>query len=72
MNFDDIKRLADGFRRMEFDDFAWILKETNGASIDYASGCWKSFKDSPLYYVTSRRPDTQGKALIEKAWELGK
>lgn len=72
MNFEDCKRLADGFRRMEFDDFAWILKETNGADIDYASGVWKQFKDAPLYYCTSRSPDAQGRRLIDDAWELGK
>ena len=57
---------------MSQQQFRNCLKRSIGAAKDYADGCWNGFQDSPMHYMASRVPLSQGKELFKKCLELGK
>lgn len=71
MSFDDLKRLSRGAYRITFKEFDQALAQSIGSSTEYARGCWPSFQNNPLAYMTSRNPERQGEVLFDLAWAKG-
>jgi len=61
-----------GAALMTKQQFRNALSRSIGASKDYADGCFNSFKDNPMGYLTSRNPPQQAHALIRRMMIIGK
>jgi hypothetical protein len=67
LTLQDLEDVFRGFGKITIDEFRAVLKETIGASRDYADGCWGPFVSCPIGYCASRQPIIQGTKLTQLA-----
>lgn len=61
----DISRLHRAIESISFETFCRIGMGVLQTDTEYMGSCWPSFLRDPLGYIASRRPESQGDALLE-------
>lgn len=65
INYENMELFLKATQKVSYKEFCQVLWDTIGAREDYAAGVWQRYVSSPMYYIYSRNPDTQGKGLFD-------